>query len=202
MQQKRIFILISAIVLAISTSAKVGAIDLNRPHGEHEHEKEKEKENRQKYTCPMHPEIIMDHPGNCPKCGMKLVLKKKATNAKAKNDARESRNIQKMHANHEMHQHHGDETMPRESHQMHSMQGHEPHDMSHMQMSMQSSVDLTDPMSREGSGKSWLPDSSPMYGNMFMFGDDMLMLHGAIFRRYPYVRTRRGRDRMAAPSWT
>ncbi|PYI84520.1 MAG: hypothetical protein DMF09_07800, partial [Verrucomicrobia bacterium] len=79
MQQKRIFILISAIVLAISTSAKVGTIDLNRPHGEQEHEHEQEKENRQKYTCPMHPEIIMDHPGNCPKCGMKLVLKKKAT---------------------------------------------------------------------------------------------------------------------------
>lgn len=24
------------------------------------------------YTCPMHPEIIQDHPGNCPICGMQL----------------------------------------------------------------------------------------------------------------------------------
>ena len=24
------------------------------------------------YTCPMHPEIWQDHPGNCPKCGMSL----------------------------------------------------------------------------------------------------------------------------------
>ncbi|WP_138517154.1 heavy metal translocating P-type ATPase [Rhodoferax bucti] len=24
------------------------------------------------YTCPMHPEIRQDHPGNCPKCGMTL----------------------------------------------------------------------------------------------------------------------------------
>jgi Cu+-exporting ATPase len=24
------------------------------------------------YTCPMHPEIRLDHPGNCPKCGMTL----------------------------------------------------------------------------------------------------------------------------------
>lgn len=24
------------------------------------------------YTCPMHPEIEQDHPGNCPKCGMAL----------------------------------------------------------------------------------------------------------------------------------
>ncbi|MGN0020593.1 MAG: heavy metal translocating P-type ATPase [Sphingobacterium hotanense] len=25
------------------------------------------------YTCPMHPEIVQDHPGNCPICGMDLV---------------------------------------------------------------------------------------------------------------------------------
>ncbi len=24
------------------------------------------------YTCPMHPEIVQDHPGSCPKCGMAL----------------------------------------------------------------------------------------------------------------------------------
>jgi len=24
------------------------------------------------YTCPMHPEVIQDHPGHCPKCGMAL----------------------------------------------------------------------------------------------------------------------------------
>jgi len=24
------------------------------------------------YTCPMHPEILQDHPGDCPKCGMAL----------------------------------------------------------------------------------------------------------------------------------
>lgn len=28
-----------------------------------------------KYTCPMHPEIISDKLGNCPKCGMRLVEK-------------------------------------------------------------------------------------------------------------------------------
>src|SRR6516165_11638706 len=25
------------------------------------------------YTCGMHPQVIQDHPGNCPICGMKLV---------------------------------------------------------------------------------------------------------------------------------
>lgn len=28
------------------------------------------------YTCPMHPEVVTDHPGKCPKCGMDLVVKK------------------------------------------------------------------------------------------------------------------------------
>ncbi len=27
---------------------------------------------RQQYTCPMHPEVVQDKPGSCPKCGMAL----------------------------------------------------------------------------------------------------------------------------------
>ena len=28
------------------------------------------------YTCSMHPEVIADKPGKCPKCGMQLIEKK------------------------------------------------------------------------------------------------------------------------------
>ena len=34
---------------------------------EHQH-------HEKKYTCPMHPDVIQDKPGNCPKCGMNLIL--------------------------------------------------------------------------------------------------------------------------------
>jgi hypothetical protein len=32
------------------------------------------------HTCPMHPEILSDEPGKCPKCGMTLVKKEEAKN--------------------------------------------------------------------------------------------------------------------------
>lgn len=28
------------------------------------------------YTCPMHPKVLSGKPGNCPQCGMRLVVKK------------------------------------------------------------------------------------------------------------------------------
>jgi len=33
-------------------------------------------EPKAQYTCPMHPEVISDKSGKCPKCGMNLVKKK------------------------------------------------------------------------------------------------------------------------------
>ena len=40
------------------------------------------------------------------------------------------------------------------------------------------------PMTRNGSGTSWNPDNTPMYGYMFHKGAWMYMLHGNVFLRY------------------
>jgi hypothetical protein len=53
---------------------------------------------------------------------------------------------------------------------------------------MRSTVNVGEPMNREGSGTSWVPDTSPMYAYMKTFGDGgMLMLHGTAFLRYTSV---------------
>jgi len=45
-------------------------------------------QSHQQYTCPMHPEVIKDAPGQCPKCGMNLVpLKKETANTKHEHDS-------------------------------------------------------------------------------------------------------------------
>ena len=38
----------------------------------HEEKKGQKPKGQAIYTCPMHPEVQQDHPGNCPKCGMAL----------------------------------------------------------------------------------------------------------------------------------
>jgi hypothetical protein len=181
-------IIASAVVLSTSVSAEVGAMespavashplwDPNRPHQGHE----QEKETMQKYTCPMHPEVTTDHPGNCPKCGMKLVPLKQGERGTA--------NVQRPTSNQTHMSHASPETHPPS------------HGSGAAGMEMHSTINLAEPMGREGSGTSWIPDSSPMYGRMFMFDESMLMLHGAIFPRYTNVSTRRGDDRIDAPNW-
>jgi Cu+-exporting ATPase len=40
-----------------------------------EEKKEPQAQGKPMYTCPMNPEVLQDHPGSCPKCGMALELK-------------------------------------------------------------------------------------------------------------------------------
>jgi len=214
-------IIASAIALLISATAQVGAIDPNRPGDNHEYEQEHppshgygaagEHQKKQKYTCLMHPEVISDHPGNCPKCGMKLVPvaeRKRSTpiNREQASNAVKARGAHGALRAQRPTSHLSAEASAKEDHS-HMSHGAGEHDHEHehermqMGMEMHSTINLADPMSREGSGTSWIPDSSPMYGRMFMFGDNMLMLHGAIFPRYTNVSTRRGDDRIDAPNW-
>ena len=76
-------------------------------------------------------------------------------------------------------------------------------------MEMRSTINLGEPMMREGSGTSWLPDSSPMHAYMKMFEDgSMVMVHGTMFFRYTNIGSSRdasvagkgSRSRFDAPS--
>lgn len=139
-----------------------------------------------KYTCVMHPEVIADKPGQCPKCGMTLVpVKPEASPAPSKHPSHNKT------VSHDMSEMNHDSLKTRSR----------PSPMPEHTMSMPSSVSIADPMARESSGTAWVPDSTPIYGKMFMFGDDMLMLHGGAFARYVNASTQRGDDRIDMPNW-
>ena len=108
-----------------------------------------------KHTVRDAPGSRSDNPGKCPKCGMTLVPMKSKSKVSPSPSA---------HASNEM-----------QSGSHHDM------DLPMHRMSMQSPISVADPMSRESSGTAWVPDSTPMYGKMLMFGDNMLMLHGGAF---------------------
>jgi hypothetical protein len=72
--------------------------------------------------------------------------------------------------------------------------------------SMFSSYSLNLPMNRNGSGTSWLPDNSPMYGLMWHKGNTQFMFHGSAFIRYTsqniFNNGKRGKaDQFDAPNW-
>jgi len=77
-------------------------------------------------------------------------------------------------------------------------------DMSGMNM-MSSALSKNLPMGRDGSGTSWLPDASPMYGIMFSSGKWSYMVHGNISFRYTdqdlFNKGSRGGEKFDAPNW-
>src|SRR4030081_2982604 len=83
---------------------------------------------QQKYTCPMHPEVVMDAPGKCPKCGMTLVPMKEEEKRPTPNVRRPTPHEEESHATHDSH------TTPT----------HETHAMPPSQMSMHSSVNVAE----------------------------------------------------------
>jgi Heavy metal binding domain len=179
-------------IALFALSPQVRAIDPNRQNSrtkEEEHEK-----NKKLYTCLMHPEVVRTEPGQCPKCGMTLVplkdvgaVHRTGRKSQSGSDRLGRAPLPNTEENHNA----NGMVMPEDHHGAHAQQ----------EMTMNSSINVAEPMSREGSGTSWIPDSSPTYGYMKMFGDDMLMLHGAIFPRYTNVSSDRGDDRIDSPNW-
>lgn len=51
-------------------------------HEGHEQKPVSKKQVSGKYTCPMHPEVVSDQPGTCPKCGMALELSRQKVQKK------------------------------------------------------------------------------------------------------------------------
>lgn len=74
-----------------------------------------------------------------------------------------------------------------------------------MRHEMNSALTPHAPISRNGSGTSWLPDASPMYAIHRNYGGWMLMFHGGAFIRYTNQNidrdNQRGGDTFDAPNW-
>lgn len=71
----------------------------------------------------------------------------------------------------------------------------------HMSMPVMLPEPLGIPMSRTGSGTSWLPDSSPMYAVHFMTSGWELMVHGLAFLQYDKQFTPRGDEQFGSVNW-
>jgi len=66
-------VMLMAIVILFSAATVFAASGIN-PVSDTTKTKKAKPANVQ-YTCTMHPEVISDKPGKCPKCGMTLVEK-------------------------------------------------------------------------------------------------------------------------------
>jgi Cu+-exporting ATPase len=61
-----------AYLLALSLLFGFGSMALAHKDHDHAAESGQKAASAKTYTCPMHPEVREDKPGECPECGMKL----------------------------------------------------------------------------------------------------------------------------------
>ena len=64
-------VLIAAVILSFPLLTGCASSGANEPAQKTDAQSQK----KIQYTCLMHPEVVQDQPGDCPKCGMKLVEK-------------------------------------------------------------------------------------------------------------------------------
>lgn len=70
MQTHRYNYLLPELLIMFVLLSSISCKNKNNEHAAHDMEQPKSQ-----YTCPMHPEVIKEQPGNCPICGMQLVKK-------------------------------------------------------------------------------------------------------------------------------
>ena len=68
---KKIIVIVSLVIIVLAGTSYLLFFNSGKSSNS-----ENVAEEKQLYTCGMHPEIILEEPGNCPICGMKLVPKK------------------------------------------------------------------------------------------------------------------------------
>jgi len=118
-------------------------------HHDHDHSNEHSNERQQEhahenaateYTCPMHPEIVRDEPGSCPKCGMDLVVRE---------DGEDEGHAEHEHSSHD----HGEHDHSGHEHGGHDHGGHD-HGASGFMSMIEVTKDL--PRSADGLQMDWL----------------------------------------------
>ena len=126
------------------------------------------------YVCPMHPEVRSEKSGKCGACGMTLEREKP-----------------------------DDPAGPAMDHEQmdHEQMDHEQMDHGKQEMSTMGPAGLRLPHGREGSGTSWMPDSTPVFAHHFMAGDWMLMLHYSVLAGYDDQGSDRGSRRFTSINW-
>jgi len=65
-------ILMLPVILALAVAGGAGLVLTGCGRGDSTHSAEASVKGKTLYTCGMHPQVVQDHPGNCPICGMKL----------------------------------------------------------------------------------------------------------------------------------
>lgn len=70
---KKNFLIIGFVVLSLGFTSCDKKGNTNQNTGNTTEEAEMAEKGS--YTCTMHPEVVSDKPGKCPKCGMELVMR-------------------------------------------------------------------------------------------------------------------------------
>jgi Ni,Fe-hydrogenase III large subunit len=129
-------------------------------HGhDHEHSNEHQQEHAHEnaaaeYTCPMHPEIVRDEPGSCPKCGMDLVAREDAEDEGASEEGSgHGHNHQHSESDHHSEHEHSGHDHGEHDHGGHKHGGHD-HGASGFMSMIEVTKDL--PRSADGLQMDWL----------------------------------------------